>query len=205
MNSKNVFTNGAENAAEGGTATDPALWVDEHADALYRFALLRVNDPQVAEDLVQDTFVSALRAVDRYRGQASVRTWLIGILKHKVVDHFRKDKREITASDLGHESEESGQEYFDEKGRWKDPPRAWDVTPESLLEDKEFRHAFTNCLDDLSPSFRDAFTMKEIDGMKGEEICKVLGITATNLWVILHRSRTKLRKCLEVTWFESGE
>ncbi len=180
---------------------DPSGWVDLHGDALYRYALLRVKDPHAAEDLVQETFYSALRALDRFKGDSSERTWLIGILKHKVIDFFRKSVREIPSTDLTNEDDSLEMDLFDEKGRWMTPPRDWDVIPSKALEDKEFWRVFQDCLDGLTSALRNVFTMKEIDGMKGEEICKILGISATNLWVILHRSRGRLRKCLESNWF----
>jgi RNA polymerase sigma-70 factor (ECF subfamily) len=190
-----------DTSLESGTQ-DPSLWVDLHGDALYRFALLRVEDQHVAEDLVQETFLAALKALDRFEGGSSVRTWLTGILKHKIVDYFRRSAREIASSDVNSSNNEAEMDLFDHRGRWKDPPRDWNITPSEVLEDKEFWQTFQSCLDGLTPVLRHAFTMKEVDGMNSEEICKVLDISATNLWVVLHRSRGKLRKCLEVNWFE---
>ena len=182
------------------TTPDPSTWVDEHGDVLYRFALLRVEHPDVAEDLVQETFISAIQGLDRFKGGSAVRTWLIGILKHKIIDYFRKSSREIASSDLTG-SEDGGEDAVNRLADARAHPRKWLDTPDNLMENKEFWKAFMGCLDGLTPSFRRAFSLREMDGLKTDEICKILGITPTNLWVILHRARGKLRDCLEATWF----
>lgn len=182
-------------------AQDPSTWVDRHGDVLYRFAVLRVEDPHVAEDLVQETFISALRGIDRFKGGSAVRTWLIGILKHKIVDHFRKTSREVASADLTLLEDESQGEAVNRLADARRQPRQWRDTPDNLMESKEFWGAFTSCLDGLPPTFRRAFTLREMDGFGTAEICKILDVTATNLWVILHRARGKLRECLDATWF----
>jgi RNA polymerase sigma-70 factor (ECF subfamily) len=183
---------------------DPTTWVDEHGDALFRYALLRVKDPGVAEDLVQETFLSALKGVDRFRGGSSLRTWLVGILKHKIIDHFRKGRPEVLSADLATMENETGEERIDREQATRQAPTKWGDMPDNLLEDKEFWNVFVSCLDDLPETHRRAFALREIDGIKGDEICKILGITSTNLWVILHRARGKLRGCLEANWFRTG-
>ena len=183
------------------TKPDPSTWVDQHGDVLYRFALVRVADPHVAEDLVQETFVSALQGLDRFKGGSAVRTWLIGILKHKIIDYFRKSTREISSSDLSGLGEVTDEDAVNRMADARANPRKWLDTPDKLMENKEFWKAFMGCLDGLSPMFRRAFSLREIDGFGTEEICKILDITSTNLWVILHRARGKLRDCLEASWF----
>lgn len=186
---------------EKKTAIDPSTWVDEHGDALYRYALLRVKDPGVAEDLVQETFLSALKGVDRFKGGSSLRTWLVGILKHKIIDHFRKARPEVLSSDLPTMENETEDERMDREAHHHHELRAWTGTPANLLENKEFMKVFVHCLDELPETHRRAFALREIEGMGGEEICKILDITSTNLWVILHRARGKLRGCLDTNWF----
>jgi RNA polymerase sigma-70 factor (ECF subfamily) len=180
---------------------DPSTWVDTHGDVLYRFALLRVKDPHVAEDLVQETFISALEGLDAFRGSSSVRTWLVGILKHKIIDHFRRNAREIVSTDLTALDGETDDETFNRWEQWRHPPSSWREAPDNLLEDKEFWKVFVKCLDGLPESFRRAFALREMDGLNTEEVCKILGVTATNLWVLLHRARGKLRNCLDDNWF----
>ncbi|UCH85462.1 MAG: sigma-70 family RNA polymerase sigma factor [Candidatus Latescibacterota bacterium] len=180
---------------------NPAEWVDLHGDALYRFALLRVKDRHVAEDLVQETFLSALQAAGRFKGDSAPRTWLIGILKHKVIDHFRKSTVEISESDLKLWEDEDDRDYFDATGHWKRPLNEWNDSPENLVENQEFWKTFQSCLADLPEAHRLAFTLKELDGLGGDEICDVLSVTPNNFWVMLHRARSKLRKCLDSTWF----
>lgn len=173
---------------------DPSRWVDEHGDALFRFAVLRVRDAELAADLVQDTFLSAIRSIEGFRGGSSLRTWLTGILKHKIIDYYRKSKVEVVASDVGPEGTEldHAQSLLP----------SWKESPSSLVESREFWAVFTSCLDGLPEAHRRAFSMREFDGLTGEEIRKVLDVTPTNLWVMLHRARTKLRRCLETNWFE---
>jgi RNA polymerase sigma-70 factor (ECF subfamily) len=180
---------------------DPERWVERYGDLLYRFALLRVRDPQVAEDLVQDAFLSALQARGGFRGGASESTWLVGILKHKIVDHFRRSGREVAETDLSDEDTES---LFDERGRWLRPPAEWQDDPEALLRNRQFLEILRECLDGLPETARRAFVMREVDGERSGAICKILGISSTNLYVILHRARERLRRCLEHRWFASN-
>lgn len=173
---------------------DPSRWVDEHGDALYRFALLRVRDPDLAADLVQDTFLSGIKAFPGFRGGSTIRTWLTGILKHKIIDHYRRNKLVVVASDVGPEGTDL------EHAQSLAP--AWKESPETLVENREFWEVFTQCLDGLPEAHRRAFSLREFDGLAGEEIRKVLDVTPSNLWVMLHRARTKLRRCLEINWFD---
>ena len=197
-----ISQSAGESVEVGQPPLDPSIWVDEHGDALYRFALLRVKDQHVAEDLVQETFLSALQAVDRFKGRSSIRTWLVGILKHKTIDYFRKNTKEVSASDLNMWEEDDDREYFDKDGHWKKGPQEWNASPEQLVENQEFWSMFQNCLSNLPETHRRAFALREIDGINSEEICKILSITSTNLWVMLHRARSRLRKCLDTCWFQ---
>jgi len=177
-------------------ARDTSRWVDDHGDALYRYAILRVRDPELAGDLVQDTFLSALKGLDGFRGGSTVRTWLIGILKHKIIDHYRRHKVEVLASDMPAEAEGNDLDHADRVAA------RWSEAPSQLVENREFWAVLTNCLSGLPEAHRRAFSLREFDGLPGDEICKVLGVTPTNLWVMLHRARAKLRRCLEINWFE---
>jgi RNA polymerase sigma-70 factor (ECF subfamily) len=176
-------------------ALDPARWVDEHGDALFRFAILRVRDEELAADLVQDTFLSALKAKDGFRGGSSLRTWLIGILKHKIVDHFRKNRVDVVSSDASPGSESAEHAHSGVLSP------SWNESPSKLVENREFWAVLRGCLGDLPEAQRRAFSMREFDGLPGDEISKVLDVTPTNLWVMLHRARGRLRDCLERKWF----
>lgn len=176
-------------------AHDPASWVDEHGDALFRFAILRVRDEDLAADLVQDTFLSALKAKEGFRGGSTLRTWLTGILKHKIIDHYRKNKVEVLETDLAGDTPAAILEHAPNLS-----PR-WDEAPSSLVENREFWSVLSGCLSKLPEAQRRAFSMREFDGLTGDEIRKVLDVTPTNLWVILHRARAGLRRCMETNWF----
>ena len=179
---------------------DPESWVDQHGDYLYAYALSRIQDPSIAEDLVQDTFLSALQARENFEGLSSVRTWLTGILKHKIMDHFRTRNRELPAEDIQSLLEFTDR-LFTQKGKWKTGPAKWKVDPTIVYERKEFREVLYRCLSELSGRLAGPFVLREMDGLTTKEICKVLDISSTNLWVILYRARMYMRKCLEINWF----
>ncbi|MHC4414295.1 MAG: sigma-70 family RNA polymerase sigma factor [Planctomycetota bacterium] len=181
---------------------DPAQWVDRHADALFGYALLQLGDREAAQERVQEAFLAALEARRTYRGESSERTWLIGILKHKICDHFRRRAREPSAEDLAAATEAAGA-MFTAEGIWKKGPRRWPGGPEASLDREQFWSVFRDCLSRLSPRMSDAYCLREIHGLKADVICQVLEISPTNLWTLLHRARALLRQCLEHNWFDS--
>jgi RNA polymerase sigma-70 factor (ECF subfamily) len=173
-------------------------WLNEHGDYLYRFALARLRDPHLAEDVVQETFLAAIKSPD-FAGQSAPRTWLTGILKHKIIDVMRKNVREITASSLMSDEDANMDEFFDETGHWADNPQEWDM-PEDALEQKQFLGVLQTCMEKLPPKLAQLFMMRDVHETDNEEICKELNITTTNAWVMLYRARMGLRKCLEINW-----
>lgn len=179
---------------------DPSEWVERYGDYLFRYAMLRVRDRSRAEDLVQETFLAALKGRQSFSGKSSEGTWLVGILKHKILDQFRRPSREVSlpGEDL---PDPGGDEPFRADGHWAAGPADWGGNPADLFRQKEFLDQLTRCLSGLSPNQAAIFTLREIDGAGTEEICKELNVTETNLWVILHRARMQLRKCLEARWF----
>lgn len=181
------------------TLTSPELWLAEHGDALYRHAYFRLRDRMAAEDAVQETLLAALKARESFVGRAAERTWLIGILNNKVVDQLRKSMREqhLSQGDLGDEELEGL--LFEADGHWRHPPSAWG-NPEAALEQTAFWQAFNRCLEELPARQAQAFALCEMDGVDGAEAGKVLGVSTTNIWVILHRARLRLRQCLELNW-----
>lgn len=169
---------------------------------MFRYALMRLRDPDSAEEVVQETFLAGLKARERFSGRSTERTWLVGILKHKIVDLIRKRTRERPSHD-GDASETLDtleQDLFDKSGHWKHGPANWLVDPDAVNQRSEFRGVFSSCLDDLPPRLANAFALRELDSATSAEICKALDITETNLWVMLHRARLKLRGCLEINW-----
>jgi RNA polymerase sigma-70 factor (ECF subfamily) len=183
---------------------DPDGWVNQHGDALYRYALFRVRNTQIAEDLVQETFLAGLRAWESFAGRSSVRTWLFGILKHKIIDHIRKSIRERPQEDIAALSA-LRDEPFDETGRWKSGPAKWTSDPGLIYQQQEFWEVLQSCLSELTPRLQQAFTLRELDGLSIDEICKIMNVSATNGGVMLHRARLRLRGCLEINWLGGDE
>jgi RNA polymerase sigma-70 factor (ECF subfamily) len=195
---------------------DPGAWVDHHGDYLYRYAMFRLRDTSSAEDAVQETLLAALKAYDAFAGRGSERTWLVGILKHKIADHFRRLSRESTIGGDAEGEALEQKELFMQTGEWVGHwvaavhpekaealgPNEWHATPEKLVEQEEFWEVFNRCLSPLPARIASAFTLREVDGLTSEEICDVLNIKVNNLWVMLHRARAHLRHCLELNWFK---
>ena len=178
---------------------EPQNWVDLYGDQLYRYAYTRVKNQMVAEDLVQETFLAALAGIDGFEGRSSEKTWLTAILKNKIIDHFRKMGRERMND--SQDNEKQLDHFFHENGNWRDKPERWDATPEKVLHQKEFWNIFSRCLLELSDRLRITFSLRELEGLGCDEICKVLSVSSSNCWVMLYRARMLLRRCLGVNWF----
>jgi len=191
--------------AENKKTFDPTVWVDRHGDYLFAFAFSRLRDEAAAEDLVQETLLAAIRSFDSFAGNSTERTWLTGILKHKIIDSFRRNSRQIDLTD--DEKDLSGYQYLFADETWKDHwteetmPSDWRTTPEKELENGEFCAVLEHCLGELPIRVANAFTLHEMDGLEGAEICNILHVSKDNYWVMLHRARTHLRRCLEYGWF----
>lgn len=178
-------------------------WLAEHGDYLYRFALARLRDPHLAEDAVQETLLAAL-AGSGFAGKASPRTWLTGILKHKIIDQFRRQQRETSLEEPDEVSADDPgmDEFFHEDGHWAEPPQAW-REPGNLLQQNQFLEVLQECMDRLPKKLARLFLLREIEEADNEDICKELEISPTNAWVMLYRARMGLRKCLEINWLEA--
>jgi RNA polymerase sigma-70 factor (ECF subfamily) len=180
--------------------SDPANWVDQYGDLLFRYALLRLRDPILAEDVVQETLLAALQGRKNFESRSTERTWLVGILKHKIIDYFRKAGREEPIND--DESQQSvGEGDFKQNGRWRIGPAPWKMDSSAILEQNEFWEILRQCTSALPSRLANAFMLKEVEELSSKEVCKVCNISPTNLWVMLHRARFRLRECLEVNWF----
>lgn len=176
-------------------------WVDAHGDYLFQFAMLRVgNNIQLAEDLVQETLLSALKTEAKHEGKSSERTWLVTILKNKIIDHYRRNK-----NNLFEQSNFQNEEFIEEgsqTGAWKQEysPQDWSGIPDQAYEQNEVMEIFRKCIALLPQNLATVFMLREIDGTDTETICKDLDISSSNVWVMLHRARTSLRRCLELNW-----
>ncbi|KJD31523.1 RNA polymerase sigma-70 factor [Tamlana nanhaiensis] len=178
---------------------NPNKWIDLYSDYLFNYTIARVNDREMAQDLVQDTFLAGLKSMKNFKGDASERTWLISILKRKIIDYYRKinskkGKAEVKIA-YNNDSETEG-DWLEE--RVADP---FDKTAEDDLQNAELGNAIYECLSKLPEKQAEVFKMKTIQGIETEVICNELNITASNLWVIIHRARTAMADCLKENWF----
>jgi RNA polymerase sigma-70 factor (ECF subfamily) len=185
----------------------PALssdWVDAHADYLFNFAIGQVRDTSVAEDLVQETFLAAVKASESFSGQSSERTWLVGILRHKICDHLRKACRERAVRvDLSLADDELGCDPFDSCVLWVHEMAVESTSPSRRIELAEFREHLELALGKLPPRIAQVFQLYEIEERPNREVCAQMNISESNLWVMLHRARKQLREHLSGWW--SGE
>ena len=188
-----------------GQIENPESWVDQYGGFLYRFTLSRIKDPSIAEDLVQETFLAALKARKNFQGRSTARTWLVAILKHKIVDHIRKQVREPRSDKVESILNTTApvDSSFTDEGDWQIRPSKWAIDPMKLYEQKEFMDILYHCLGELPERHAEAFMMREIDGLSTEELCKLLNISATNSWVMLYRARMWLQRCLENSWLST--
>ena len=180
---------------------DPTKWIDNYSDYLFRFTIIRVNNHEVSKDLVQETFFSGLKSAKNFQGKATERTWLISILKRKIIDHYRKKNSKKGQAEVRMNFYNDGEN----EGDWIEErvPQSWDSEVEKKIENKELQHQIDLCVDKLPKKYAMVFRMKTIQEVDTEVICKELGISSSNLWVIIHRARMQLRKCLEDNWFNN--
>ncbi|MDT8407773.1 MAG: sigma-70 family RNA polymerase sigma factor [Methylococcales bacterium] len=180
----------------------PEVWLERYGNVLYRFALARVRDGYVAEDLVQETLLAALKAKDNYAGKAAEQTWLVGILRHKIVDHYRKQASDKTQAFDETMLPNLDNGLFDSDGAWEASAVSSWSKPEQLLEQTQFVAAMQTCLDRLPERMAQLFVLREVEGLDSEDICQMLNIsTLNNFWVIMSRTRALLRQCLHQQGF----
>jgi RNA polymerase sigma-70 factor (TIGR02943 family) len=187
----------------GCSDEDFELWVVKYSDSLYRYALSKTNDKALAEDLVQDVFLSAYQSLKSFRGESHVKTWLFSILKNKILDFYRKHFRQQTYN----ETKLNGyldNNFFDKKGTWilQNNPRHWSDIDGHLLDDDDFREVLNACVHKLPEMWSIAIQFKYLKGKNANEICQELEISTSNYWQIIHRAKLHLRKCLELNWFK---
>lgn len=178
---------------------DPEQWVDLYGNYMYRYALARVADPETAQDLVQEALVAAIQAFDRFQGRSSIKTWLIAILKRKIVDHYRRASNRQISDDIETVAN-NVDKMFNDGGHWRVFPNEWTVNPDVAYEQQEFMDVLFKCLATLPKRLAEIFMLREFDEMSTPLICEKLDISESNSWVMLYRARMQLRQCLEANW-----
>lgn len=178
---------------------DPRQWVTNYADYLYNYALNRIADMEEARDLVQETFLAGLENMNQFENRSSEKTWLTGILKHKIIDVYRKRSslKNIPAA------EKDQPDFFEaETGHWNEDqvPAVFGIEQPGTVENKEFHGILLKCIQKLPPLWMSVFTMKHMDDEKSDTICSALKVSASNFWVIIHRAKLNLRACLQKNW-----
>ena len=195
-----------ENLPATGRLSDPEQWVELHGDYLFKYALIRLRDPGRAEDVVQETFLAALKGGRTFAGRSAEKSWLVGILKNKIYDHYRTASRETSFTDLEFYADEESDRFVPD-GCFKDGwihelgPLDW-ASPGASLDSELFWKTFRDCSSHLPANVATVFNLREVDGMASKDICGLLKISESNLWVMLHRARMALRRCLETNWFD---
>lgn len=180
----------------------------EHRPVLFRYALIKLRDQQLADDAVQETLLAAWQSAAAFQGKAGLRTWLIGILKHKIADHWRRMEREVVTDtfDSGETGtmESDDDHFFLSNGHWNGGPSTW-CDPEAALKQQEFWAIYETCQNNLPAKMAQVFMLRELVGLDAEEVCQETGISDANYWVTMHRARLRLRECLEIRWFNSSK
>lgn len=180
-------------------ALSPNKWIDNYADYLFNYAVSRVNDSNIAKDLVQETFFAGLKSAKNFQGKSTERTWLVSILKRKIIDYYRKINSNKGKAEVRMNFYDTGEN----EGSWIEEkvPQSWNNDTEKDIENEELKTQLDQCINNLPEKYAMVFRMKTIQNFDTEDICKELDITPSNLWVIIHRARTQLRSCMEKNWF----
>ncbi len=181
-------------------------WVKAYSDKMYSWAFYKTSSKETAEDMVQETFMIAFQSFEKFGGKSDPKTWLFGILNHKIADHFRKVYQQPVVNESDRNAEEDNNfldTFFDADGNWmkEQRPQSW---PEDshLLDNHEFVEILHACMHELPVTWLAAINLKYLEEKKGEQICQELQISPTNFWQVLHRAKLQLRKCLEIHWFK---
>jgi RNA polymerase sigma-70 factor (ECF subfamily) len=174
-------------------------WVESYGDYLFNFAIGQVRDTNIAEDLVQETFLAALKSQGNFSGRCSERTWLVSILRHKIYDHLRRTCRERAVRVDPLPVHDEG-ETFDESMLWIHQIAAESTSPSKRIELAEFREHLEKAMGKLPPRIAQVFQLYSIEERPNQEVCERLNISESNLWVMLHRARKQLRSELDGWW-----
>ena len=183
---------------EQKSADNIVLWVEDYTRELFSWAFHKVSDAELAQDLVQDTFLAAAEKIENFKGESSPKTWLFSILNHKIIDYYRKKINQTVSYE-----EQSITMFFDDGGSWLESkrPEQWKEDNEKhILDDREFQMVLERCLDALPDKWNIAVKLKYLTGKNAQEICQELGVTTSNFWQIIHRAKLQLRDCVNKNW-----
>nr|WP_295083174.1 sigma-70 family RNA polymerase sigma factor [uncultured Roseateles sp.] len=180
--------------------TDMAHRLQALRPQLLKYAQLQLRNAAWAEDAVSETLLAALEKPQSFAGQSQLKTWLIGVLKHKLVDQIRRNSKEMSTT--AEDGQDLDDDLFRPDGHWRESPQDWG-DPEHCLRQIDFMRVLEACVEHLPGQQGRLFMMREWLELDSEEICKALGISSTNLWVMLHRARLRLRECLQLNWFDA--
>ncbi len=174
--------------------------VSQHTEELYKRAYYKTSSINVAEDLVQETFLAAVEKKLTFKGESSPKTWLFSILNNKIIDFYRKKSKQHVKLEGDLLSN-----FFDETGTWKNEkrPKDWYEDEEHLLDNSDFLQTLKNCMSKLPEKWNSCINLKFLSEKKSKEICQEIGISPTNFWQILHRAKLKLRECIENNWINN--
>ncbi len=180
-------------------------WIENYSDSLYSWAFYKTSHRETAEDLVQETFISAFQGIDKFENKSNPKTWLFSILNNKIYDHHRQKFRNQLSNNYEKEfktEENIFNDFFDENDKWirEKRPQTWDET-QNLLDDNDFLNVLNYCMENLPETWYSSIQAKYLTEKDSKEICKDLGITPSNYWQILHRAKLQLRQCIEQNWF----
>jgi RNA polymerase sigma-70 factor (TIGR02943 family) len=178
---------------------DLSEWVETYAQDMFRWALFKLSDEELAKDIVQDTFLAAAEKLDGFEGKSTPKTWLFSILNFKIIDLYRKRAKSPDTV------RQSFMDFFDEDGDWfvNRRPKAWDHEETNLLDDHDFQLVLKKCLEALPEKWNACVKLKYFLDKSGEDICQELEITPTNFWQIMHRTKLNLRECIDGNWFQN--
>jgi RNA polymerase sigma-70 factor (ECF subfamily) len=188
-----------EKRQAGCELAGPSEWLDCYGDALYRYALSRLRRSHEAEEVVQETFLAALVVRGQFEGRSEPLSWFLGILRHKIAGRLRAQARHGNRANV-----DDLDEWFDVSGHWRKPTVHW-TDPAELAERQEFWAVVRRCLAKLPRGMAEAFVLRTLDECAAAEVCRELAITSANLWVLLHRARIRMVRCLQIHWFDTQE
>ncbi|MDP3557166.1 MAG: sigma-70 family RNA polymerase sigma factor [Bacteroidota bacterium] len=195
-----------ENRTNIQNSLNPNKWVELYSDYLYKYAYYRVNKDELAQDLVQDCFLAALKSRESFKGEASEKTWLVSILKNKIIDHYKKaSTRNESPLQINSYNVPSYDHFFNSKknGHWQSEakPKNW-AANENAFDAKEFHKTLEACLEELPEKWKGVFTMSLLDDTDSKLVCKEFALSSSNFWVIIHRAKLQMRECLEKNWLQ---